>query len=209
MHEPWAKVMTSSVCDHLATGRVSNKDSGILEQVLMNCSGKIQIFTGEGKGKTTAALGLAWRAVGRGLKVLMIQFLKAPDTSGEHFSAKALAPMLVIKPMGRKGFIHRRGCEPQDVELAKAALAEARSAMLSGEYDIIILDEVNYAVHFGLISVEEVLKLMDSRPENLELVLTGRYARPEIISRADLVLEIKKIKHPFDKGVGAREGIEY
>ncbi len=175
----------------------------------MNSSGKVQIFTGEGKGKTTAAVGLACRAVGRGLKVFMVQFLKAPDTSGEHFAAKAFEPMFIIKPMGRNGFIRRRGCEPLDTMLAEAALAEARSAMLGGEYDVIILDEVNYAVHFGLISVEDVLEFMDSRPENIELVFTGRYANPEVIRRADMVLEMTKIKHHFDKGVGARKGIEY
>jgi cob(I)alamin adenosyltransferase len=175
----------------------------------MNSTGKVQIFTGDGKGKTTAAVGLALRAAGRGLKVLMIQFLKAPDTSGEHFAAKVLEPMITIKPMGRKGFIRRRGCEPLDSVMAETALEEARAAMLGGEYDMIILDEVNYAVHFGLISIEDVVKLMDARPENVELVLTGRYARSEVISRADVVLEMKKIKHHYDKGVPAREGIEY
>jgi len=93
--------------------------------------------------------------------------------------------------------------------MAETALEEAKKAMFGGEYDMIILDEVNYAVHFGLISVEDVVKLMDSRPENIELILTGRYARPEVISRADVVLEMKKIKHHYDKGIGAREGIEY
>lgn len=171
--------------------------------------GKVQIFTGEGKGKTTAAVGLACRAAGRGLKVLMIQFLKAPETSGEHFSAKALYPMITIKAMGRKGFIRRRGCEPLDAVMAEAALEEARKGMLGGEYDMVILDEVNYAVHFGLIKLEDVLALMDSRPEHVELVLTGRYARTEVINRADVVLEMKKIKHHYDNGVGAREGIEY
>jgi cob(I)alamin adenosyltransferase len=175
----------------------------------MNSTGKVQIFTGDGKGKTTAALGLAFRAAGRGLKVLMIQFLKAPDTSGEHFAVKALEPMITIKPMGRKGFIGRRGGEPLDAVMAKRALEEARMAMLGGEYDMIILDEVNYAVYFGLISVEDVVNLMDSRPEQVELILTGRYARPEVTSRADVVVEMKKIKHHYDKGVGAREGIEY
>ena len=175
----------------------------------MSLNGKVQVFTGDGKGKTTAAAGSALRAAGRGLKVLMIQFLKAPDTSGEHFAAKALEPMITIKPMGRKGFIRRRGCEPLDAVMAETALEEAKMAMVGGEYDMIILDEVNIAVHFGLISVEAVVKLMDSRPEKVELILTGRYARPEVISRADVVLEMKKIKHHYDKGIGAREGIEF
>ncbi len=116
----------------------------------MNEKGQIHVFTGEGKGKTTAALGLACRAVGRGLKAFMVQFLKAPDTSGEQFAAKALEPLLTIKPMGRKGFIRRRGCEPLDTVMAELALEEARWAMLHGENNVVILDEANVAVHMGL-----------------------------------------------------------
>jgi cob(I)alamin adenosyltransferase len=175
----------------------------------MNGPGKIQVFTGEGKGKTTAAVGLAVRAIGRGYKVFMVQFLKAPNTSGEQIALQSLAPMIIIKPMGRKGFIFRRGCEPEDVEMAKQALEEARSAILSNAFDVIVLDEVNVAIHLGLINVKDVLDLMNSKPDNVELVLTGRYARPEIIDRADVVLEMKKIKHHFDEGVKARNGIEY
>ena len=109
----------------------------------MDEQGKVQIFTGEGKGKTTAAVGLAWRAVGRGLKVFMVQFLKAPETSGEQFMAEALGTRFTIKPMGRKGFIRRRGCDPLDAMMAARALDEARMAMVGGEYDLIILDEIN------------------------------------------------------------------
>jgi len=175
----------------------------------MNGPGKIQVFTGEGKGKTTAALGLAVRAIGRGFKVFMVQFLKAPGTSGEQLAVQSLAPMMVIRPMGRKGFISRRGYEPLDTTMAELALKEARNAMSSGSYDVVILDEVNLAVHLGLIGVQDLLNLMDSKPENVELVFTGRYAHPEIISHADVVQEMKKIKHHFDKGVKARKGIEY
>ncbi|MBI5250216.1 MAG: cob(I)yrinic acid a,c-diamide adenosyltransferase [Desulfomonile tiedjei] len=175
----------------------------------MNGIGTIQVFTGEGKGKTTAALGLAWRAVGRGLKVFMIQFLKAPETSGEHFAAEAFGPLLTIKPMGRKGFIRRRGCEPLDTVMAELALEEASSAMLSGHYDMIILDEINMALHLGLIRLQDLLHFMKSKPENVELVLTGRYAHPQVIELADSVLEMRKIKHHFDSGIPAREGIEY
>lgn len=175
----------------------------------MNGPGKIQVFTGEGKGKTTAAVGMAVRAIGRGYKVFMVQFLKAPDTSGEQLALKMLAPMITLKPMGRKGFIFRRGCDPQDVEMAKQALEETRSAMLNGAFDVIIMDEVNVAIHLGLIDVEDVLDLMNSKPDNVELVLTGRYARPEIINRADVALEMKKLKHHFDHGMTARNGIEY
>jgi cob(I)alamin adenosyltransferase len=175
----------------------------------MNGIGTIQVFTGEGKGKTTAALGLAWRAVGRGLTVFMVQFLKAPDTSGEHFAAEAFAPLLTIKPMGRKGFIYRRGCQPLDTLMAELALEEARSAMLSGHYDMIILDEINVAVHLGLIDLQDLLEFMKSKPQSVELVLTGRYAHPQVVELADSVLEMKKIKHHFDSGIEAREGIEY
>jgi cob(I)alamin adenosyltransferase len=175
----------------------------------MNGPGRIQVFTGEGKGKTTAALGLAVRAIGRGLKVLMIQFLKAPDSSGEHVAVQSLAPMLIIKAMGRKGFIGENGPESQDSRMAELALNEARTAMLSGSYDVIILDEVNMALHLGLISLQALLEFLDAKPEKVELVLTGRYARPEIISRADAVQEMKKIKHHFDKGGQARKGFEY
>ncbi|MFC1833589.1 cob(I)yrinic acid a,c-diamide adenosyltransferase [Thermodesulfobacteriota bacterium] len=175
----------------------------------MNDEGKIQVFTGEGKGKTTAALGLAWRAIGRGLRVFMVQFLKAPETSGEHFAAKAFGDRMTIKPMGRKGFIRRRGCEPLDALMAEIALEEARFALTGKEYDVIILDEVNVAVHLGLVEVEDLLELMSSRPDKVELVLTGRYAHPDVVERADSVLEMRKIKHPFDQGVPARRGIEY
>ncbi|MBI5569404.1 MAG: cob(I)yrinic acid a,c-diamide adenosyltransferase [Desulfomonile tiedjei] len=175
----------------------------------MNETGTIQVITGEGKGKTTAALGLALRAVDRGLRVFMVQFLKAPHTSGEHFSAEAVAPLLTIKPMGRKGFIRKSGGEARDRLLAQQALQEARTAMLSGDYGVIVLDEINVAVSMGLIDVKDVLEFIDAKPEGMELLLTGRYAQPEIVRRADLVLEMKKIKHPFDQGIPAMEGIEY
>jgi cob(I)alamin adenosyltransferase len=175
----------------------------------MNGPGRIQVFTGEGKGKTTAALGLAVRAIGRGLKVLMVQFLKAPDSSGEHIAVQSLAPMLIIKAMGRKGFIGEKGPDSCDSRMAELALEEARTQMLSGAYDVIILDEVNMAVHLGLISLQALLGFLDAKPEKVELVLTGRYARPEIITRADAVQETKKIKHHFDKGGKARKGFEY
>ncbi|MDQ7782223.1 MAG: cob(I)yrinic acid a,c-diamide adenosyltransferase [Desulfomonilaceae bacterium] len=175
----------------------------------MNVIGKVQIYTGNGKGKTTAAVGSAFRAAGRGLKVLIIQFLKEPDSSGEHFAATKLEPLVTIKPMGCNGFIHCRGGDPLDRIMAENALEEARKALVTGQYDMIILDEVNCAVHFGLIAVEDVVKLLDSKPEQVELILTGRYARQELIDRGDVVVEMKKIKHHYDNGVGAREGIEY
>lgn len=175
----------------------------------MNESGKIQVFTGEGKGKTTAALGLAVRAIGRGQKVFMVQFLKAPDTSGEHVAVQSLVPLLIIKAMGNKGFIGRNGPGPQDISMAQLALDEARTAMLSGLYDVIMLDEVIVAVNLGLITIQSLLEFLDSKPNNVEMVLTGRYAPPEIVSRADAVHEMKNVKHHFDKGGKARKGFEY
>jgi cob(I)alamin adenosyltransferase len=175
----------------------------------MEENGRVHVFTGDGKGKTTAALGLAWRALGRGLKVFMVQFLKAPDSSGEHFAAKAFEPMFTIEPMGRKGFIRKPDPESDDRIMADRALQEARNAMLGGEFDVVILDEINVAVNLGLIPVESVLDFLDARPDRVEMVFTGRNAHPDVIERADYVLEMRKIKHPFDQGIAARKGIEY
>jgi cob(I)alamin adenosyltransferase len=175
----------------------------------MSNKGPIRVFTGNGKGKTTAALGVALRAVAAGRKVFMVQFLKSPDSTGEHMSAKSLAPMLVIEPMGRKGFIRQGKGQPGDRDMALAALHEAKQAMLSGLYQVIILDEVNVAVHMKLLETEELLKFIEKKPEEVELVLTGRYAHPNITERADTVLEMKKMRHHFDEGIAATPGIEY
>lgn len=175
----------------------------------MTTPAKILVFTGEGKGKTTGALGHAICAIGRGLHVFMVQFLKPPDSSGEQKAAHYLAPLLVIKPMGRKGFIYKRGRHPVDTLMAQQALEEARTAMMGGKYDVVILDEVNIALYFGLLAVEEVVDFIDSKPDHVELILTGRYARPEIIERADAVQYVRKIKHLFDQGGLPRKGIEH
>jgi len=175
----------------------------------MNHQSKIKVFTGEGKGKTTSALGVALRAVARGLKVLMVQFMKAPDSTGEHFAASDMQPLLTMLPMGTKGFIFKPGREQPAAVHAQEALDQARSAMLSGDYQVVILDEVNVALFMDLIGVEDVLELIAGRPEAVELVLTGRDAHPRIVERADCVLEMRKIKHHYDQGVGAGEGIEY
>ena len=171
-------------------------------------SGYLQVYTGNGKGKTTAALGLAFRAAGRGFRTYIAQFLKAQAT-GEIEAAKKLAPLITIEPFGREGFITvTSGPEDEDVIRAAAGLIRAKEAMLSGDYRIVILDEVNTAVHFKVLSEEEVLALIDERPAEVELVLTGRYAPPSFIQRADLVTEMSEVKHYFAKGVKAREGIE-
>lgn len=175
----------------------------------MNDQGTIRVITGVGKGKTTSALGLAIDAFSKGLNLLVVQFLKTPDTSGEHFSASALGPSFTIRPMGGKGFIHRRGIQPEDRERAQRALATVREAMSEGDCGMIVLDEINVACHMGLIGEEDILEIVDAKPRGIELVITGRYALPSVIERADIALEMTKIKHHFDRGVPPQEGIEY
>jgi cob(I)alamin adenosyltransferase len=168
----------------------------------------IQVYTGEGKGKTTAALGLAFRAVGHGRRVYIIQFLKGPQLTGELVSAEKLGPWLTIKPMGRAGFTNLANPDIEDRELAQKALDHAWQVIRSQACDILILDEVNIAAAFNLVSVQEVLELMEAKPEGMELILTGRYAPPEIIQKADLVTEMKNLKHYFEKGVPDRISAE-
>ncbi len=170
--------------------------------------GLIQVYTGNGKGKTTAALGLALRAVGHGFKVLIIQFMKGKLNHGELQAARKLSPYLSIKQMGQKTFISRSHPEPTDLQLAQEGFLLADRAIKNGEYDIVILDEINVAIDYGLIPLSDLLKLIDSKPENVELILTGRNAKPEIIDKADLVTEMVDRKHYYDNGVSARKGIE-
>ena len=170
--------------------------------------GQTQVYTGNGKGKTTAALGLAFRACGRGLRVLMIQFMKGGGPYGEHSAAEKLAPLLTIIPTGRPGWVRRPNPDQEDIRLAHDAFAQARTALISGDYDLVILDEINGAVSFGLVSVEAVLELIKIRPPTVELVLTGREAHEDVIAAADLVTEMKEIKHYYRAGIPSREGIE-
>lgn len=169
--------------------------------------GYIQVYTGPGKGKTTAALGLALRAVGRGLRVCVIQFMKCNKRAGEVQAAGLLAPRLSIYPMGPRGLIQGKP-RPIDYEMARSALDFSRNVIKEKAHDVVILDEVNMAVHFGLITVEDLLALMEDRPKSVELVLTGRDAHPKIIEKADLVTEMLAVKEYYDKGVKARKGIE-
>ena len=168
----------------------------------------MQVYTGNGKGKTTAAFGLALRAIGRGLKVYVIQFIKGGFDYGELYIADKL-PNLKLKAFGRGKFVTEKPAEKEDVKLAEEALALAEKVIKSGEYDIVILDEVNVALDLKLIKTEKVVELVKSKPRHVELVLTGRYAPKEIVEIADLVTEMKEIKHPFSKGQQARKGIEY
>ncbi len=171
-------------------------------------SGYVQVYTGNGKGKTTAALGLAFRAAGYGFRTYIAQFLKGRRT-GEGEAAQKLSPLIRIEQFGREGFlIIKDGPEDEDVTRALAGLKRALEAMLSNEYRIVVLDEVNTAVHFGILPEREVLDFLDRRPPGVELVLTGRYAPESFLDRADLVTDMKDVKHYFDRGVKAREGIE-
>lgn len=166
----------------------------------------IHVYTGNGKGKTTAAFGLAMRAAGRGKKVCIIQFMKPEKGYGEQVSARKLG--IEVHAFGSNRFVNKNNPAREDIERAKKALNFAKEK-LRENYDLIILDEINVALDFNLISLEDVLSLISMLPERTELVLTGRYAKEEIIERADLVTEMREVKHYYRKGVMAREGIEY
>jgi cob(I)alamin adenosyltransferase len=170
--------------------------------------GLVQVYTGDGKGKTSAALGLAIRALGRGLRVYIIQFIKGGFDYGELQSIKDLSN-LKLAAFGRGKFITEEPPLEEDIELARKAFAFAEEVVASGRYDIVVLDEVNVALHLKLLETRKLIELFKGKPKHVELVLTGRYAPPEIIEAADLVTEMKEIKHPFSKGMPPRKGIEY
>ena len=171
--------------------------------------GMVQVYTGNGKGKTTASLGLALRAIGHGYTVCMIQFMKGDIEYGELISAKnLLSSHLTIHQMGRADFVDRENPDPIDIDWAKRAYKLAEDVLSGEEYDMVILDEVNVAVDFGLIGLEDLLRLLEAKPESVELVLTGRYAKPEVMQRADLVTEMLDIKHYFTEGIESRKGID-
>lgn len=169
--------------------------------------GCVQVYTGNGKGKTTASLGLALRAVGRGLKVCVFQFIKGGGKYGEHLAAEKLAPLLTIIQTGRPGWVNTKDIT-EDRQAAQEAFVQAQELLTSGDFDLFICDEINGAVGFGLIEVEQVLELISCKPEKTELVLTGRNAHELVIEAADLVTEMREIKHYYKAGVPARTGIE-
>ena len=182
-----------------------------LQQKEKGAHGLIIVYTGDGKGKTTAAIGLAFRALGRGWKVLMIQFGKGSWHYAELDTAERLKPDFEIIPLGI-GFykiLDDHHTEQEHRAAAQRALEFSRQQLRAGKYDLIILDEVNGVVAAGLLPVEALLGLIDEKPEDLNLVLTGRSAAPEVIARADLVTEMREIKHPYQSGYLAQKGIDY
>jgi cob(I)alamin adenosyltransferase len=191
-------------------------------------TGYLQVYSGDGKGKTTAAIGLAIRALGAGMRVLFLQFMKSKIYS-EHNILPDISPNLTLETLGKPYFIAEEGSVPAEelaelkddmvifprgepprdyVELIADGLKRAREAMGSGDYDLVVLDEIVVALHFGLITWEQLREVIDSRPEQVELVLTGRGATPELIARADLVTDMRDTKHYYTTGITARKGIE-
>jgi len=173
-------------------------------------TGLLLINTGPGKGKTTAALGTALRAVGNGMRVLVLQFLKGSWHYGELDAVLPFGDNFVLKQMGR-GFVKVGGAEtdPEDIRLVEAAWAEAREAILSGEWDLVVLDEINYAISYGMLAPENVAETLRTRPEMVHVILTGRNAHPLLIELADTVTEMREVKHAYQKGILAQRGIEY
>lgn len=173
--------------------------------------GLLIIYTGSGKGKTTCALGTAFRAVGQGLRVLMVQFIKGSWHYGELDAAKMLGDdKFEIRPMGR-GFVKVGGTEtnPEDVRLCEQAWEFALAAIGSEKYDLVILDEINYVISYKMLDPEKVAAALAARPERVHVICTGRNAHPKLIELADLVTEMKEVKHPYTKGILAQRGIDY
>lgn len=173
----------------------------------MKNRGYIQVYTGNGKGKTTAALGLTLRAAGAGKKVFIAQFVKGQRYS-EVKAIEQFLPMVKIKQYGLNCFIEKNPTQA-DIDAAQQGLHEIKEIILSGKYDIVILDEANIAVYYGLFSVKELIDIITQKPTETEIIITGRYAAPELIEVADLVTEMKEIKHYYTKGIEARIGIEH
>ncbi len=170
--------------------------------------GLIIVHTGDGKGKTTAALGIAFRAIGSGFRIFMGQFIKGNRQYGELVTAERLKDFIEIVPLG-EGFTWETKSRERDTKKAHEAWEVCKEKILSGRYQIVILDEINYAIDYGYLDVDEVVEVLKAKPENLHVILTGRNAHPKVIGLADLVTEMRKIKHPFDQGITAQKGIEF
>jgi cob(I)alamin adenosyltransferase len=172
--------------------------------------GLIMVNTGPGKGKTTAAMGTALRAVGQGMRVLMLQFLKGSWHYGELDAVKAFGDKFVMKQLGR-GFVKVGGAEPdpEDLKAVEDAWKESEEAILGGQWDLVVLDEINYAISYKMLDAERVVEVLKRKPEMVHVILTGRNAHPAIVELADTVTEMRQVKHAYEKGVMAQRGIEY
>ena len=181
------------------------------KQVKLEKDGLVIVYTGKGKGKTTAALGMALRATGYNHKICMIQFIKGSWHYGEMDSVEKLGSNFELIAVGKGfvGIIDDKSPKEEHKKIAQEAVKISKERITSKKYDLIILDEINYAVNLDLIKTEDVIELINSKPENLNLVLTGNYAKPEIIEVADLVTEMKEVKHPFQLGIKAKKGIDF
>jgi len=170
-------------------------------------NGYIQIYTGDGKGKTTAAFGLALRALGAGKKVYIAQFVKG-QTYSEIEPIKQLSPNIEVYQYGLECFIKKLPTQ-EDIDMAKIGLEKVAKVISEGKYELVILDEANIALYYNLFKIEELLHILKNKPKNLEIVITGRYAPKELLEVADLVTEMQEVKHYYRKGIEARKGIEY
>jgi len=177
----------------------------------MNEPGLIQVYTGNGKGKTTAAIGAGIRAVGQGLRVHMVQFLKGGDNFPPYGEVRAIEqiPRFTLEQFGPSHFVKPGAISDEDREIVKRGLKRSGEVLASGNYDLVILDEINVVLQLGMAKLEEILHLLDSKAVGTEVILTGRGAPEALLERADLVSRIKAVKHPYDKGIKARPGIEY
>lgn len=177
----------------------------------MGKDGLVIVYTGKGKGKTTAALGIALRAVGYNYRICMIQFIKGSWHYGEMTSSKRLEPEFELTAVGKGfvGIIDDKSPRDEHEKIAREALLLSKEKIRTEKYDIIILDEINYAINLGLVKLDDVLELIKNKPQKLNLILTGNHAKKEIIEIADLVTEMKEIKHPFKSGIKAKRGIDF
>lgn len=190
---------------------ILNVFTWIIRELFMDENGLTIVYTGKGKGKTTAALGIALRATGYGKKICMIQFIKGSWHYGEMYSSKRLEPEFEMIAIGKGfvGIIDDKSPKEEHERIAREAIKISAEKIQSGKYNIIILDEINYAINLGLLKIEDVINLIKSKPLKLDLILTGNYAKDEIIELADLVTEMREIKHPFQHGIKAKKGIDF
>ena len=174
----------------------------------LSAKGLVEVFTGDGKGKTSAALGVVLRASGYGLRTYIVYFMKGDFPYGEQKVLSKL-PNVTLAKFGFESFTDPTNVKQEEKEEAKRALEAARNAAVSGDYDVVVLDEINVAVAWKLVDIEDVIKLIQNKAEKVELILTGRYADSRLIELADLVTIMVKVKHPYDKGILSRKGIDH